>query len=670
VSGVERPGTFEDPGGGDGEDLLRMLEGEDTLGHFNRRIKRDADFCKARWDEAAENHRFVSPSAGAQWEPAEYKARQDDGRPTYSINDVALAVHAVTGQEITGRYQRSFKGRSDEGDHFVAEAINTADRKVREIAMAEHVESEAFRDLAVGGYSWVEWWQDHLEDYRGRTRVRTHDLWNVMWDASARDPMLLDREWDAVGWWESLDECLARYPKQREDLLNHLRQPDGWVTPGSSSQSARWPWLYRATSGQYMDPKRREVFRVDYQWRQRAPLWVAEELDQLTGKTKYVRLLSEDERDEYVDRRKAAEGAEPDMVGPEEGLYRWEYNRAAIVGNKVLKEGPIPEGMFTRICMTGFPEKQMEAVLFHGIVAYMKDPQKFKNAVVSMMTSMLQRSLKGGIFYDPKAFDRPADLARPMSSPYPMIASKSGVLMSGARVWEEIPVKPFPSGLDQFLSMADMAVWRPTGLNPNSLGQLQDPRRVSGVVMDSMDKAGGTVLAYLNNALKMMRQISGRLQLRIFMRYEEDHFREMVGDKLQDAVPPKAEWETFFDRDVVVDEEQATTKDERAKNWDLMSRQGTPEKMVNAGMMPKTFMAKMTPGFSEAERAEWTAWLQQREGLEDQKLQLELLSTQLQIMQTQMQMQQMEQQAAGGAPPAEGGEPPPEGEAPPEEQPQ
>jgi hypothetical protein len=185
-----------------------------------------------------------------------------------------------------------------------------------------------------------------------------------------------------------------------------------------------------------------------------------------------------------------------------------------------------------------------------------------------------------------------------------------------------------------------------------------------------MDKAGGTVLAYLNNALKMMRQISGRLQLRIFMRYEEDHFREMVGDKLQDAVPPKAEWETFFDRDVVVDEEQATTKDERAKNWDLMSRQGTPEKMVNAGMMPKTFMAKMTPGFSEAERAEWTAWLQQREGLEDQKLQLELLSTQLQIMQTQMQMQQMEQQAAGGAPPAEGGEPPPEGEAPPEEQPQ
>lgn len=671
MSGVEPPGTFQSSseGGGGALELLDLLEGEEVIKHFNRRISSAVDFCVERWNVAAENNRFVSPEAGSQWDRADYNKRVKSGRFAWTINDIALAVHALSGQEITGRFQRTFRGRTDDVDHLVAEAINTADQRIREEALAEHIESDGFRTLGIEGYSWLEWYQDHLEDYRGKTMVRHHELWDTMWDSTARRSMLLDREWDAAGWWISLDNFLALFPSKREDLLQYLRRPEGWVREGELGEVARWPWLYRATRGRYVNPQRREVFLVDYQWRQREPLWVVEmpgAPDPETGApgpATWEEFGDEGEFKEAVDKFAFDnDGVEPHYAGPEDGLYRWRYHRAHLVGDKLLREAPIPERQFTRICMTGFPHRQMDRVTFHGVVDYMKDPQKFKNAIISMMTSMLQRSLKGGMIYDPKGFDRPDELADQMAQPYPMVATKPGAMIQGQKVWEQIPVSTFPSGLDSFLSMADMAVWRPVGLNPDVLGQIKDMRRVSGVVFSSVSEAGSVVLGYLFNSLKLYRQLSGKLMLAILRSapgYDQQRLQEMVGDSHAGYIPPKEEWERFFDRDVVVDEQAATTKDKRMELWDLLSRQGTGEKLVTSGLMPPKHLARLMPGITEVERQEWISWLDQRSDLEAEQQRLQMLQTQLQIMQIEMQMQQMQ---VGAGQPEEGGAAPEEGQ--------
>ena len=654
-----------------GIEILEWIEGEETAKHLNRRLSQSADLCRDRWLNAQENHRFVSPTPGAQWHKTEWDERQRDGRPTWTINDVALAVHALAGQEITGRFRRSFKGRGDDGSPLVAEALNIVDAVVRELAHAEHIESEAFRNLLVDGYSWVEWYQDHVVDYRGRTMVKAYELWDLMWDGTAREAMLLDREWDAAGSWVSMDAFLAMYPDRRDDLMGYINRIDGWVRDEDLGDTARWPWLYRATKGRYVAPRRRELFLCDYQHRHRIPRYAVEipvmgpdgqpvEDPEAPGTPlTELKLMGEEEFLQHRDTEKAF-GRVPDYVGPEDGLYGWRYSRSTMLGDKEIKRYEQDYGQFSRICMTGFPFRQMEMCTFHGPVDYMKDPQRFKNAVVSLVTSMLQRQAKGGVVVDPAGFERPEQLATDLAQPYPILRTKLGALKGGIdSLMKELSVAPFPSGIAEFLNLADMAVWRPTGLNPDILGQIRDMRRVTTGVFNSVADAGQTVMAYPFNSLKMMRQLSGRLCLAIYREhYDEKRMRELAGAKYAQYIPAKTEWETFFERQVIVDETAAQTKDQRMEVWDLLSRQGEGMKLLESGLMPPEIYAELFPGVTEPQREMWKGFLEEKKAVTDLSTQVQALTLQLQLMQLQQQL------AGGGAPPAEG-EPEGGGQAPP-----
>lgn len=678
--GVEPPGEGNIGGSSGGTELLEFIEGDEVAKHLNRRLGAAAELCRDRWLNAQENHRFVSPTPGAQWSQREWQDRQQDGRPTWTINDVALAVHALAGQEITGRFRRNFKGRGDDNSPMVAEALNVIDAAVRELARAEHVESEAFRNLLIDGYSWVEWYQDYVVDFRGRTLVRAYELWDIMWDVTARESMLVDREWDAAGSWVSMDAFLAMHPDKRDDLKSYINRTDGWVRDEDLGETARWPWLYRATRGRYVAPRRRELFLVDYQWRQRIPRW-AVEMPVLAGGqpqedpdapgtplTKLT-LMGEDEFRQYADQQKYATGQTPDFVGPDDGLYGWRYSRSTMLGEKEIKRFEQDYGQFSRTCMTGFPYRQMEMATFHGAVDYAKDPQRFKNAVVSLVTSMLQRQAKGGVIVDPSGFERPEQLATDLSQPYPILRTKLGALKGGAEsLMHELSVAPFPSGIAEFLNMADMAVWRPLGLNPDVLGQVKDMRRITSGVYNSVAEAGQTVMAYLFNSLKAYRQDSGRLCLAMYREHsDEKRLRELAGPKYAAFIPPKAEWETFFERAVIVDETSAQTKDQRMEVWDLLSRQGEGMKLLDSGLMPPEIYAELFPGVTEPQREMWKEFLGQKKAVTDLQTQVQEMTLQVQMMQLQQQLaapqqpdpaaqggdQQQSGQEGGGQPPAQ-----------------
>jgi len=650
-----------------GVELLEWIEGEETAKHLNRRLSQSADLCRDRWLNSQENHRFVSPTPGAQWHKTEWDERQRDGRPTWTINDVALAVHALAGQEITGRFRRSFKGRGDDGSPMVAEALNVVDAVVRELAHAEHVESEAFRNLLIDGYSWVEWYQDYVIDFRGRSMVRARELWDVMWDATAREAMLMDREWDAVGSWVSMDAFLAMHPDRRSDLQGYINRIEGWVRDEDLGDTARWPWLYRATKGRYVEPRRRELFLVDYEWRHRIPRYAVEipelgpggeplEDPDAPGKPlTTLKPMSEDEFREHADRTKFETGQLPEYVGPEDGFYGWRYSRSTVLGDREIKRYEQDYGCFSRICMTGFPFRQMEMCTFHGAVDYTKDPQRFKNAVVSLVTAMLQRQAKGGVVVDPQGFERPEQLATDLAQPYPILRTKAGALKQGGinALMHELSVASFPTGIAEFLGLADQAVWRPLGLNPDTLGQVRDMRRITTGVFNSVAEAGQVVMAYIFNSLKMMRQLSGRLQLAMFREhYNERLLRELAGAKYAEHIPPRSQWETFFERQVIVDETAAQTKDQRMEVWDLLSRQGEGMKLLESGLMPPEIYAELFPGVTEPQRETWKGFLEQKKVVTDLQTQVQGMTLQLQLMQLQ---QQLAAPAAPAAPEDQGG---------------
>lgn len=625
---------------------------------FERRIKASERAMVRRWERSLENHQFVA-GGKKQWDEKVYRARTNSGRSVWSINDCALAANAISGQQITRRFERRFLGRSDE-DHAAAEAVTAADQKVRDVALAEHVESDKFRDLAIEGIACLEWYMDYLDDFRGSARVRGHDTWAVMFDPTAREHNLVDREWDAVGKWMSRHEFLGMYPDREEELERYVGNSGTWISHDDMKESARWPWLHRV-HGRSVDQQRREVFVVDYQYRVREPIWIVEvpRLDPATrgpqvGPTgQPLADLQALNREEWLDYRAdhlRQTGVEPNVVSPDMGAHRWQYRQAIILGHKVLRDAPLRVGSFTRLFLTGFPVKSMEDVEFYGAIDYMADAQRFKNGTINLFNSLLARSMKGGMVYDPNAFQASGnELAGLVAQPFPMIPTKPGALSGGAKLWENLPVSGFPTGLEPFLELADTAVWRPLGMNPSILGSMMDMRRVSPRVLSSVAEAASVVMSTLFNSLRLYRQMSGRLMLRFFREfYEADRLAAIVGPKRAGSIPTDADqWEAFLDHDVIVDESQATTRDERAELWELLSRHGV-DRMVQAGLMPPKILAELAPGITESQRKEWITWLEGMQKEQQAQAQLEQL---MQILAAVPGGDQILAQAGVAAPP-------------------
>lgn len=596
---------------------IEPVEETPTLKHFEKRIEGASDFCMKAWDKALENQRFVDGGEG-QWDENDFRARKEALKPTFSMNDIALAVNNFAGKEITTRFMPTALPRSTEDGPW-SNVCREVMRAIRDRSYAEQIESDKFRDLGIDGYAFVEWSPNYLEDpLTGRLQPDGVDLWDMMWDPSARKLCLIDREWDARGKWISIEEYLGLFPDKREVALAQLNSPhDGWVTEAEANIT-RWPWLYRS-KGKYVDSQRREVFVADYQYRVKEPAYLVfvpptpEQMQADPYAEPTRQLLTEDEWLETLDRRRVDQGIveEPDHLGPADGIYRWKAMRAFIAGKEVLKDGPAQVGRFNRIAMTGVPFKQAGTTLFKGFVDYMTEAQRFQNETISLSMSYLARGPKSPLFYVAGAFDNDETAMRQLAMPFPAIKVRPG-FKEKIQQGEDLR---FPEFIEAFLQLGERAVWRPIGSSPATMGQVEDPRRVSGNAYSQILAAGQQSLSIYFDALRLYRRLSGDLILAyVPVLYDRATLAALLGPELGSQIPPKAAWKEMFDRDVIV-EEVLSTKSEQEAAWDFGSRQGTWEKLLMAQLMPPEIFVKMIPSswLPEPDKKVWTDFLIQRQ---------------------------------------------------------
>lgn len=585
-----------------------------TIDHFNQRVKDALEDCEAVWSAAEDNQRFVG-GGRHQWDPRDYDTRVSDRRPVYTINDAILSVNGMSGNEITQRYQTAFTGREEDDEGWV-NVLSEVDRMQTEKAGAPERESDAFRDLLQDRISCLEWDFDVMKDYRGRLKVSHPTVWEMMWDTTALEPGLEDREWDARGRWYSIDEFLALFPGKEKVLDETMTSVDRWRAV-SVGQTSRYPWVYRARTGRSTSPKHRAVFVVDYQWREQGPLWVAM-VEQAPGVPQAINEFeSEDDLNEWLAQLDAngQQGA-VDIVGPKDGLKRWTYKRAWIVGQTVLREETIPYGMFTRLYLTSFPIKRPDSSPeWVTLVDISKDNQKLQNAILSLGVAHLQKAQKGGVVYEEDAFVDSNEASRQLATVFPMLKAQKGAISE--KRFEFLPENTYPQGIARWLEQIQGIVWRPTGINPATLGNLPDPRRVSGKVFAGLLEAPTVVLAQLFNALKVYRRLSGELRLRMYAEhFSPQRLADIVGPKLAQHIRPGsgAEWRRNFERDVIVDERPASVS-EKMQAWDYFTRTGELKEFVlNQLMQPQTYVKMMPDQILPATvRQEWLSFLETSE---------------------------------------------------------
>ncbi len=620
---------------------LKLLSEQKPEEHFQRRLKEAEGHCREAWERAAKNQRFVFPgTTGSQWGDYqnEYRKRRKASRPAFTINDIALAVNTLAGREITARFQPAFFGRAGGRDNAFAEIVQEFSRKIRDVGDFESTESDAFRDLHIEGYAWVEWFQDFMLPPLGvgRTRIEHPPLWEMLWPES-NERNLRDRLWEARGRWISYEEFLGMFPGEEETEKARLGNRGSWVGE-KESRSHRWPWLY-VGEGHYVNRKRKEVFLANYDWRERElryqveiPARLFEPLGIEPSESEVAAGFLEKivGRDELVAIEKVAKATGLGRL-PRATLATWRYRRSYFAGDKQVGEAEdLPYDGFTRLCMTGYPYRNYEETIFYSTVDLMSDPTAFKNIVISLMLSVLAHSAKGPTFVEAGAFRYPAKARDQLALPGAYIELNPG----GKAKIHEGTTAQWPSGLEGYLRLADQAVWKAFG-GESALGFLEDPRRVSGRVMARITEAAGQVFSYPFDALRMLRRDSGYLMMHFMhAQYDETDVARIVGEEktvkmpTQEEIamaeaqglpapepirllPPRDQWDEMFEFDVKV-EEVPTSKTEQLEFWDFLTRTDAMTTLLTGGQMPIDLVVDAAP-ISEGKKDFWRNWLRKQE---------------------------------------------------------
>jgi len=596
------------------ENDLQLTSKRKTEDHYLQRMGESFTHVTEVWETAEQNHRFVWGGEDAQWQDVDGEnpatQRRAQGRAVLIENQIARVINIVTGREITSRVRPEYSGTDDTDEDWLAICRRYL-KHTRQTADHEQAESDFFRNCTIENISWIGWRQDRMRGpvSTGMTVVEPILHWEMRWDPAAREKNLLDRMWDARGYWVSFEDFAATFPDEAERADELLSAGNEfWVDSANLNKSGSWPFDYVTSSGRYLDMQRRQVFLVSYNWKELTHHYYT--MVSAPGEPRAYHVF------ETEDELKEAAGASPFPLQYVE-VPRWKYREAFFVGREMIAEYDLPYREFPRQAMTSIPFRQPNRTRFYGPVDLTKDQQRMKNIVSSMIVTAVQMSSKGNIIAEENALKDPVLAAEQYPKSGQIILAKQNQL-DKIKEW---PATQVPPHLVQLYEYVDRAFYAGLGINPGALGDLgTDLRRISGNVVQSVKEAATMSLACIFDSLRLYRKIAGRLTLD-FMRahLDPDDLARIVGRKLSvhevvdpqtgevvqeiPLIPPKEEWESMSTFDIVVDEADASVED-KLKSFELLIQTGLIQNEVNAGRAPASIVPEVAGEFMQREAAQ------------------------------------------------------------------
>ena len=523
----------------DANDLQDMLRQHKRLG---------IDHCKKVWESATTLQQFAN---GEQW-PAEDRKRMDDPTrkaPRLSINEIGPILQTLSGRQMMQRFDREYLPRNSEWAAR-AEAMTKVDRALMEACDAEQAESAAFKDgPGVQGVSWLRFYLDSLDaDTPEQLVVRDVPVWGMIWDPNAREINLRDRTFHRLQEAWPAREVRAKWG----DIIYRKAKAAGgqpWAPTDETGKSSRIPWAGQDgnVSLELRDERRENVLWIDYEeWKSAEEAFlVAQPRDPaqpyqdaaaassrlpppVPGQPPPLDPMQTVELDaqelaEYKKQYKATHGED----FPKEAIARRVkicYYYAYLCGDEILETDKLKVGRFTLTAMTGFRFPGPKTTRFVGLAERLVDAQKWNNVMISALIRNMQISPKGSLLVEEGFFKNRQEALAQWASPGGVITVARGKLSGGPKGYEVVTggSSAYSQMVESLLQFYREAIPRLAGFNPASLGQLgNDLKRVSGVVVRSVQDAAMTSNAELFDSLRLYRKEAGRIILAFLRNYFE-----------------------------------------------------------------------------------------------------------------------------------------------------
>ena len=488
---------------------LKDLELFNTLSNW---FQLDRDHSQKWRIQAKEDFKFI---AGQQWEEKDKRALEDQGRPVIVFNRALPILKSVAGIEINSRDDTVFlPAIVDDEEQVEANAtLSAANKWMSEGCGAEDEQSEAFFDCLVSGMGWTEQRVDFEERFDGKyIEDRIYAL-EMYWDKDARKKNLKDAK--------RLFRLRTMTLAEAKDFLEALgiegvddEDIDAtWAIESDANNEAPRPIeerRRREENAAQFDPKD-TVRLVHAQWIERENYFK-------------VAVPQQDGTTALKDMSEAQHGvvqklATQHMGQPLKSMKcRRKVYKQAIIGAKILgKVTPVASRFgFTWACITG--EADREAGIWSGIIAVLRDPQRWANKWLSQTLHILNTTAKGGILAEADAFEDIREAKATYARPDAITVVAPGAIQKGKI--QEKPGAGIPSGYQGLLEFAISSIRDTTGINVEMLG-MKDANQ-PGVVEAHRKAAAMTILATTFDALRGFRKIVGRNRLSFIQDYFSD----------------------------------------------------------------------------------------------------------------------------------------------------
>lgn len=526
------------------EQLPSEMDPGDLAAYVAKEVRLDYEASGDWRDEAREAYDIV---AGRQWSDEDRAKLTEERRVPITFNRVAAMIDAVCGAQVNNRNEIKFLPRSGD-DGGKTELLNGVARWVMDQTDAEDADSEAFRDVAIGGMGWTETRMCYEEEQDGRIIVERRDPFEMGWDRYARKRNLAD----AAHVWSrqkfSPDYVASRWP----EFATAARVETGDMPDAPAHK------VVNPVRDQYAaeddDAKKNvdDITVTHFQWCERRP--VVHVLNAATGQ---METLTPKQWEALGEKLGEARGA---LKHVERTEKRW--FQVFECGGEVSEVTECPDRYGpTYKALTGRWDRNKR--VFYGLVRAVKDPQMWANKWLSQSLHIMNTQAKSGLLIEKGAVSDLRKFEERYAKTGSVVEVEMGAL-SGGRIQPKGAVT-FPAGFHDLLQFAIGSMPDVSGINRELLGTVD--REQAGVLEAQRKQASQAVLAPLFDSLRAYHKEQGRLLMVFMAKYIPPG--KVMRITSPDGNPQMVQWtgmEETAEFDVVVDQ-APSSPNQKSEVW-------------------------------------------------------------------------------------------------------
>jgi hypothetical protein len=478
-------------------------------------------YCK----DAVKFDRFYSDD---QWEEADLKKLQAEGRPALTINQAKSTINSVLGEQISRRVEVKFKNKKG-GSEEVATLLNKVFQSIGDDCGLDYVESQVFSDGLIQDRGYFDVRIGFKENMRGEVEIVSKDPLDIVLDPDAK-------EYDPSTWgevfttgWMSVDDIATTYgAKKAEEIslfasagscykddsvvyeekrFGDIPESGGDALGGQSYSSygedSRTLRKVRVIDRQYYKLKRCQYF-----------------VDPNTGDSKLVPADWGSER--------AAAFAEQNGLFINDKVER--RVRWTVTADKVLlHDAWSPYSTFTIIPYFPYFRRGRPTGMMRGLIS----PQELLNKVSSQELHIINTTANSGWMVEEGALSgMTTDELKKQGASTGVVLTVARNRMSGI---QKIQPNQVPTGLDRIGQKASSNFRIISGVNDAMLGTAS--AEVSGVALESKKNSGAVQLDVPLNHLHLTRGMVAKKILELVQNFYTEERLLMVSDPIHNDRP-------------------------------------------------------------------------------------------------------------------------------------